>query len=126
MAQARPESNDGGVDVVVWRSFADQRPGFLVILGQGTIGSQWRGKERDITEPLWGGFIDFGRDPIVAFGIPQVIPASYDYYDQIRRTVHLVFDRIRLCESLAGAELTRRTETEEWVGQELERLRQGP
>ncbi len=99
-AVPRPQVRDGGVDVVVWNPFRDGRAGFVVILCQCTVAHAWTPKAKDIVAGIWNGWIDFGRDPLTALAIPFAIPPTFDRWDEVRRTVNVILDRIRLAELL--------------------------
>ncbi len=117
--------NDGGVDLVVWWRFKDDRQGFPVALVQCTVQISWERKLEDIPLVLWERWIDFSMVP------PQralVIPFSGDPSDGLWRERSLragvVIDRVRLlellneldCETLASLV---GSETSEWVSREL-------
>ena len=91
----RSKVKDGGVDVVVWKPFRDQRSGFIVILCQCTVQKDWTGKAKDIVVGKWRGWIDFGHDPVTAIAVPFAIPPTFERWDELRRTVHIVLDRMR-------------------------------
>ena len=97
-AVPRPQRKDGGVDVVVWHPFGDERPGFLVILCQCTVAHDWTPKSKDIVAGIWNGWIDFGRDPLTAIAVPFAVPQAFNRWDELRRTVNIVLDRMRLAE----------------------------
>ena len=97
-AAPRSQVKDGGVDVVVWRPFRDGRPGFIVILCQCTVTVNWTPKARDIVPGKWKGWIDFGREPLTAIAIPFAIPQGFDRWDEVRRTVNIILDRMRIAE----------------------------
>ena len=118
----RPKSKDGGVDVVVWRPFKDGREGFITILAQCTVALDWEGKGRDIIEDIWRGWIDFGKDPVTCLVVPFVIPHPFEKWDELRRTVTFVLDRLRLCELLDGVTLSNESEVSEWTAAELGRM----
>jgi hypothetical protein len=88
-----------------------------------TIADDWFPKGRDLIEDVWRGWVDFGKNPSTCLAIPFVIPTGYEKWDELRRTVTLVMDRLRLCECLAGAELSTAPEIEEWLRQEVEAIR---
>ena len=117
--QKRSARRDGGVDVVVWRPFNDRREGFVTILAQCTIAVDWSEKAKDIVVDLWRGYIDFGKDPITCLAIPYVIPHPFDKWDELRRTVHFVLDRLRICEILDGVDLSHRQRISEWTEAEM-------
>jgi hypothetical protein len=122
VGHARPQSRDGGVDVVVWKPFRDCRSSFITILAQCTIQIDWPGKEKDVIEGIWRGYIDFGLNPVTAIAIPFVISTSFQKWDEIRRTVLLILDRLRLCELLENFQFEHRERIEEWVASELRQL----
>ena len=97
-AVPRPQRKDGGVDVVVWHPFRDERPGFAVILCQCTVAHSWTPKAKDIVAGIWNGWIDFGRDPLTAIAVPFAIPQGFGHWDELRRTVNIILDRMRLAE----------------------------
>ena len=94
----RPQGKDGGVDVVVWHPFRDGRSGFVVILGQCTVANNWTPKAKDIVPEIWKGWIDFGREPLTALAVPFALPPAFDRWDEVRRTVNIILDRMRLVE----------------------------
>ena len=119
----QPTKKDAGVDVVVWRPFRDGRAGFLTILAQCTVMLDWHHKAKDIVIDLWRGYVDFGKDPLTSLVIPFVVPPGFERWDELRRTVWLVVDRLRLCALLEGIQPACQDEVLEWVEQEKQRLR---
>jgi len=119
---ARPTAGDGGLDVVVWRPFRDGRSGFLAILAQCTVQVDWFGKARDLARDVWRGWIDFGMDPHLVLAVPFVIPTSYPKWDELRRTVHTVLDRLRLCELLESATSASHSELGKWAAKEIKAM----
>jgi hypothetical protein len=120
---ARPTAGDGGLDVVVWRAFGDRRSGFLVVLAQCTVQLDWPWKTRDLLADVWRGWIDFGKDPHLVLAIPFVVPLGYDKWDELRRAVDTVVDRLRLCELLNAQALTEAASTGAWVASEVKNMR---
>ena len=94
----RPRRKDGGVDVVAWRPFRDRRSGFIVILCQCTVAQNWTPKAKDIVAGIWNGWIDFGLNPLTAIAVPFAVPKAFDRWDELRRTVNIILDRMRLVE----------------------------
>src|SRR6266568_3070197 len=103
----RRTPGDGGLDVIAWRPFRDHRSGYLVLLAQCTVQRDWVTKAKDLTEDIWRGWIDFGKDPHLVLAIPFAIPRNYEKWDDLRRLVHTVLDRLRLAELLEDAKLRR-------------------
>lgn len=123
--KTRPRSKDGGLDVLVWRPFPDARSGFMSILAQCTIQVDWFPKAKDIVAGVWCGWVDFGREPLTALAIPFVIPPNFEKWDELRRTVSIILDRMRLCDLLSDIELTDEVALQGWVASELEKMRDG-
>lgn len=119
----QPTKKDGGVDVVAWRPFRDKRAGFVTVLAQCTVRIDWVDKARDIVPDLWTGYIDFGKSPITSLVVPFAIPRSFERWDELRRTVWLVIDRLRLCELLEKAEIKFRDDLQSWFEKETDYLR---
>ena len=118
-ASFRPKRQDGGADVIVWRPFRDRRSGFLTILAQCTIQIDWRGKAKDIVEDQWRGWIDFGKTPMTCLAIPFVVPIQYEKWDELRRTVVIILDRMRVAELIASTPLASEAELKKWMKKEL-------
>lgn len=121
----RASRKDGGVDAVAWRPFADDRTGFVAILAQCTVRTEWEPKVRDIVANQWQTWVSLGKEPITALAIPFVVPLSYDpeRWDEHRHAVNVVFDRIRICEVLADRAPDNEVEIELWTERELDRNR---
>lgn len=111
----RPRVKDGGVDVVVWRPFKDGRTGFVVVLCQCTVELNWPPKAKDIVLGNWCGLIDFGLHPLTALAIPFAVPTTFDKWDELRRTVNIVLDRMRLCELIESKHLGNLEEIKKWA-----------
>ena len=118
----RPYIKDSGVDVVVWRPFIDGRTSFIVILAQCTATIDWFGKAKDIVPDVWEGWVDFGKYPVTCLAIPFIIPINYEKWDELRRTVNLVLDRLRICELLNGIEINKIDEITNWTLLELRKM----
>jgi len=95
-----PRSKDGGVDVVAWKPFEDHRTAFLVAFVQCTIQKDWHLKGRDIIDNVWRAKIDTAGSALTSLAVPFVIHKNYDKWDDLRRTVGIVFDRLRLAQVL--------------------------
>ena len=83
---------------MVWHPFRDGRTGLAVILCQCTVAHDWTSKAKDIVPGIWNGWIDFGRDPLTANAVPFSIPQAFNQWDELRRTVNIILDRIRIVE----------------------------
>ena len=70
----------------------------MVTLCQCTVAQDWTPKAKDIVPAIWNGWIDFGREPLTAIAVPFAIPQAFDRWDELRRTVNIILDRMRLAE----------------------------
>ena len=96
-----PQKKDGGVDVVVWRSFADGRKAIPMLLAQCTLRRDFQGKGRDILIDQWRSWLTTGREPLTALAVPFSIPRTMTAWDDdMRFESHVIVDRMRLCELL--------------------------
>lgn len=95
-----PRRKDGGVDVVAWRQFADQRPGFPVALAQCTIQAATFTKTTDIDLRLWSSWLAMDSDPLSMLVIPGTVRSAGPDWRQLTTAV-MVIDRIRLMDLLA-------------------------
>ena len=110
---------DGGVDIFVWKSFLDQRPGVPIMLLQSTIQMDFLGKIGDVDRRLWSSWLSSDIDPIVGLCVPAVVGAA-DTWAEIT-TRGILFDRIRLV-SISPSEtwpatLTQKAYFEQLIGQ---------
>ncbi|SRR6266581_2070092 len=120
--QPRKTGGDGGLDVVAWRPFRDHRSGYLALLAQCTVQQDWFIKAKDITEDIWRSWIDFGKDPHLVLAIPFIIPHSYEKWDELRRLIHTVLDRMRLAELLEDSRIQRERDIQSWIASEVRRM----
>lgn len=97
-----PIRKDGGVDVVAWKPFGDNRSGFPIVLVQCTLQKDLISKARDIDILNWSGWLALDRPPMTALATPRVVPESTDRWNQLSRQT-LVFERIRLSRTYPGA-----------------------
>lgn len=116
---------DGGVDVIAWKHFGDQRTGFLVALAQVTAEDNWRSKFGDVLLKKWHGWIDFGADPVTALAVPFAISTEWQRWDELRRATTLLLDRFRLCEFLSVADYAHAAAVEAWVESERQKMELG-
>lgn len=118
-----PRKQDAGLDVVGWIPFPDGRAGHLVLFVQATIERGWwsSNKHKDIEATAWLGWLDFGRPPSVAFSIPFALPANFSHWDELRRHVNVILDRIRLC-SVLSPQLALPGPALQWTVHEAQRL----
>ena len=107
--------------MVVWKPFSDGKRPFLVALIQSTVQKSWVVKARDVLSSVWLGWLDTGMMACTGIAIPFVTPPYFPKRDELSRTVHLVFDRLRLAEFLAGVDPSQFDGLEVWNTTELAR-----
>lgn len=84
---------DGGVDVVLWVPFEDNRTNKIIIFVQSAAGKNWHTK-KPICKKTWQEMINFSVYPIESIALPFII--SDDDWSYVANTYGLLFDRIRL------------------------------
>lgn len=117
-----PRRQDGGVDVIAWRSFTDGMPGFPILLTQCTIERDFVHKAADVDTRLWSGWLRLDVDPLTALTIPFVVNPGEDWNEMASRT--LVLDRLRLIRLLGGGD-TAIPGLADWTVEQLRQLREG-
>ena len=95
-----PRRKDGGVDVVLWRRFADHRSGFPIGLAQCTIQSEMFTKTSDVDLRLWASWLAMDVDPVSILVLPGTVRWAGPDWGQLS-TVVMVIERLRLMELLA-------------------------
>lgn len=115
-----PRRQDGGVDVVAWRSFGDGRRGFPVVLVQCTLQRDYVAKSRDIDLRTWSGWLAFDSDPLCALALPFTV-ARDETWNEMAANV-IVLDRLRLSHLLSQAG-TDAAAVALWAAEELTRIR---
>jgi len=113
---------DGGVDVVAWKPFKDNRSAFVLTLVQCTVQLDWHPKSKDILDQVWSGRLDSGRTALLSIAVPFVIPRNYQKWDDLRRMTNVVFDRLRLSQVLSGSDTTSFKKMISWIETELDSL----
>lgn len=93
-----PRRKDGGVDIVAWRRFADQKSAFPIYLVQCTIQGNLQNKANDIDLRNWSYWLDFSRDPMPILAVPQDLPFNEDWKEVALKC--LILDRLRIIELL--------------------------
>lgn len=114
-----PATKDGGVDVVAWKPFGDYKTAFLVAYIQCTVQINWFPKGKDIIDRIWLSRIDTGGTAITSLAIPFIVPKNYDKWDDLRRTVSLVFDRLRLARMLRNSDAALFKAMTKWSNKEI-------
>lgn len=98
--QTTHDEQDGGLDIVVWKSFADARKSKLIGFGQCKTGTEWRS---EVGFPLPDEFCQ-----TYLFEMPYLSPIKMFFstevcvlnYEKIARKAGLFFDRCRLMDYL--------------------------
>lgn len=90
----QPRRKDGGVDIVVWRTMPDRRPGVPLLLVQATVQADFVSKARDIDRRLWAGWLSMDVEPIVCLTVPAAVSERLQW-EEISRSA-LLLDRMRL------------------------------
>lgn len=98
---------DGGVDIIAWAPFNDQRTGFPIYLVQNTVQFNYVKKPRDVSPSRWRDWIDLGATPLVGFVIPFFVPSSHRWWDEVAAEVSLFLHRPRIMEALQGQDPTK-------------------
>jgi hypothetical protein len=90
------------LDVVAWKPFSDHRTAFVVAFIQCTVQLNWYPKGKDIIDNLWRARIGTAGSAPTSLAVPFVIHKNFPKWDDLRRTVNIVFDRLRLAQALAN------------------------
>jgi hypothetical protein len=89
-----PRRKDGGVDVVAWRPFPDQRSGFPVMLIQCTLQQELLSKATDVDTRIWAGWLTLDADPTTVLAVPGTIPPNETWNELA--ACNLILERLRL------------------------------
>ena len=92
-----PRKKDGGVDLFVWKSFPDKRPGIPIMLVQCTIMDDFINKIGDIDLKLWSNWLSSDIEPLVALAVPGVVTKD-EIWSEIT-TRGILLDRLRLVDT---------------------------
>jgi hypothetical protein len=88
---------DDAVDVIGWRSFADQRAGKLVLFGQCASGRKWEDKKNDLQPQTFcvQWMLELPPSQLLkAMFVPHRV--SPDKWEYLTRRAGIIFDRCRL------------------------------
>lgn len=102
---------DGGLDIAIWQSFPDGRPGRVIFFGQCATGKQWRTKFKDLIPQMWceEWLTDIPPvSPTRLFYVPHRI--GQDEWAGHSRLAGLLLDRCRIshCMPVPAEHLSRR------------------
>lgn len=118
-----PYRKDGGVDVVAWRPFLDNRSGFPVVLAQCTLEQDYVHKAADVDLRVWAGWLRLDVDPMTALAVPTVVPHGEAWNALAARTI--ILDRPRLVGLLDGQmNPARMSQVQEWTQRAVSELRE--
>ena len=92
-----PRKKDGGVDLFVWKSFSDNKPGIPIMLVQCTIKDDYINKIGDIDIKLWSSWLSSDIEPLAALAVPGVVTKD-EIWSEIT-TRGILLDRLRIVES---------------------------
>ena len=101
----RPADNDGGLDLVVYRTFQDEREGLPLYLLQCASGKNWREKVATPNSKAWLKYLNAAVEPSTGIVAPFVI----DDFDLRRGALYgqaIVIDRIRLLSAARAGNIT--------------------
>lgn len=115
-----PRRKDGGVDVILWRHFADGRSGFPIALAQCTIQAETFTKTTDIDLRLWASWLAMDVDPMSLLVIPGTIRTAGPDWSQLS-TVVMVIERLRLLELVSRGQEA--PEGSAWLNETLTALK---
>lgn len=99
-----PGGGDGGIDIVCWRRFADDRlPGAVTVFGQCKTGKGWHLDLHTLTIPsqFLARYTLGASDcpvPVSAFMVPACIESRSAHADYARRGQVYLFDRLRIAQ----------------------------
>lgn len=98
------DEKDGGIDIVVWKSFADKYKGKLIGLGQCKTGTNWR-YEVGRLDPETFCSSYFKRQPVSKpIGMYFVTEIFRNNLEALSRRAGILFDRCRIMDYLPDAE----------------------
>ena len=100
-----PTDKDGGLDIVCYREFADEREALPAFFLQCASGKNWRDKVETPNPDLWQKYLDSAVQPSTGIAAPFVIDEW-----ELRRAALIgqvvVFDRLRMLSSAEAAGIT--------------------
>lgn len=92
---------EGGLDVVIWKTWQDGRTGQLYLLGQCACGKDWIDKFKELDIELLKRWADLTHvQPVRSFFTPRYVVNSM--LSEASKEAGLVFDRIRMVQALVS------------------------
>ena len=92
---ANPDGNDGGLDLLCYRPFPDNRGGVPVYLMQCASGKHWSDKLHTPELKVWTKIIEFMAKPRKALAIPFTL-IDKEFKAQCNRVDGMLLDRYRI------------------------------
>ena len=95
------DEKDGGLDVVIWKAFADQKKGKFIGFGQCKTGTEWRSQ---VGALLPNEFCKsfFSKQPIYSPVKMFFVAESFrENWEKISRRAGILFERCRIMENLS-------------------------
>jgi hypothetical protein len=99
-----PKRKDGGVDVIGWKPFPDNKSGMPVLFVQCTLQRDFTDKAADIELRHWSGWIKLQTPPTTVLAIPGHV-AGHEKWEEISAR-SMILDRFRLAGLLGAPEET--------------------
>lgn len=93
---------DRDLDLVVWKSFDDDRCSQLVFLIQCAAGHNWPSKLKDLNVDAWRSYIHFAARPVKGFAIPVII-TDRGKLQEISMDGGIIIDRARIYKNTVSA-----------------------
>ena len=118
---------DGGVDIMCYRAFTDQRGNYPVFFVQCATGRNWTEKRAVDTLNLWRNWISFRSGNLLSRGFAVPFSLCDEAFRQTQMRVDgLILDRIRLfshdCPESKWLPEELRKDITSWIGEKLNTL----
>lgn len=111
----KSSDKDGGVDMIAWRDFNDERSNKIVVLIQSGAGKHFS-RKKSINTKKWNRWVRWSFAPLTAMTTPRVIRDS-DEWQELADYYEIIFDRPRIVRSIHSAKnlnAALRKEIEKW------------
>jgi hypothetical protein len=95
---------DMGMDIANWRSFQDDRGGYLHFIGQCATGADWKDKLPELNPHKIGDHINWAVRPVRFFATPVVV--THQEFRHASQDGGLILDRPRLMELAVSAPIS--------------------
>ncbi len=104
-----PEANDGGLDIVCYRQFEDEREALPMFFLQCASGKNWRDKVTAPSADNWQRYLNSAVRPSTGIVAPFVIESKELRMAALTGQV-VVFDRLRMLSAASAARINLRTD----------------